>query len=342
MDFVLDFGNARLKWFDPRNNSFSDDRHAIVALDEYQWNDIAGRGKPPKGIIKVNGSTFAIGDAARRYTIPEKPKGASRYRPDYYGVGLCYAMSECFKRSVKNVTLFGSHAPADVRYRSFLSQAAMGKWEVVSRHGTFEFEVKDVKTFDEPLGGYSHFVFTEKGKPIKRNPLEKVDTLVIDAGGYTIDVGAIDAYGTIDLLSLHSTRSGSIAVTEQFEGALRGNNPLMFQDTGEIDIKRIERAILTGVFQMGKTAIDCKVEAKAAINRLTNDAIQVINAAGGVANFEYMLLTGGGSAMIYEALQVAMPRAQFLLAETKTDNMKYANVFGGAKIAALLRNMGEL
>jgi hypothetical protein len=342
VDFVLDFGNARVKWFEPRNNCYGDCRHAIVALNDGQWSSVVGRGKPPEGLVKVNGSPFAIGDAARRYVIPEKPRGASRYQSDYYGVALAYALAHGIKRNAKNITLFASHAPIDVKYARNLTAAAKGHWTVETSEGTFDFDVKDVQTFDEPLGGYTHFAFTEKGEERKKNPLTSVTTLVIDVGGYTVDVAAVDPGGEIDLLSLKSTRTGVIALTEGFEQELRSNNSTLFQDTGDIDIRKIEGAILSGKFQFGKVAIDCNRESKSAINGLVNDVIQVINAAGGVANYEIMLLTGGGAALIHKTLVDALPRAQFLLAEQDTALMKYANVFGGAKIAALLRNLGEL
>lgn len=342
MDFVLDFGNARWKWFDPRSNEYGDCRHAIVPLTDNEWNKVVGRGQAPEGFIRVNGTPFVVGDSARRYLIPERPKGASRYKAEYYGVGLCYALSETLKRTMRNITLFASHSPQDIKYARNISAAARGRWVVESRYGELDFEVRDVQTFDEPLGGYTHFVFTEKGLERKKNPLAHVTTLVIDVGGYTVDVCAVDPEGEIDILSLKSTRTGILEMTSAFEAELRGNNATLFQDTGDIDIRKVELAILTGEFRFGKSTIDCHSEAQAAINELVNDVVQIITTAGGVANYEVMLVTGGGAAMIYDTLEQALPRALFMMAEPQRDLMKYANAFGGAKIAALLRNMGAL
>lgn len=341
-DFVLDFGNARIKWFDPRSNAHGDNRHAIVQLTDAQWDAMIGRGKPAPGFIRVNGTPFAVGDAARRYIIQERPKGASRYRDTYYSVGMCYALAEGFKRSMRKVMLIASHPPVDIGYAPVLISAARKTWHVVSVHGETEFDVQDVFTFDEPLGGYSHFVFTENGQDRKRNPLQALTTLVIDAGGYTVDVAAIDTGGEIDPISLKSTRTGVLDVFEQFETELRGNNSTLFQDTGDIDAKKIETSLLSGQFKFGKVMIDCGREADAALNAFVNDVVQVINSAGGVANYDAMLLTGGGAALIYDRLVNALPRAEFLLAEPSMPLMKYANVFGGAKLVAMLRRIGEL
>ena len=56
-----------------------------------------------------------------------------------------------------------------------LIAAAKKAWRVGSVHGENEFDVTDVFTFDEPLGGYSHFVFTERAEK-KRNPLIALTT----------------------------------------------------------------------------------------------------------------------------------------------------------------------
>jgi hypothetical protein len=243
---------------------------------------------------------------------------------------------------MRKVNLIASHPPIDIAYAPALIAAAKKTWRVESVHGENEFDVTDVFTFDEPLGGYSHFVFTENGQEKKRNPLIALTTLVIDAGGYTVDVAAIDAGGEIDPISLKSTRTGVLDVFEQFENELRSNNSTMFQDTGDVDAKKIEMSLLSGEFKFGKVSIDCRREADAALNTFVNDVVQVINSAGGVANYDAMLLTGGGAALIYDRLVEAMPRADFILAEPTRGLMKYANVFGGAKLVAMLRRIGEL
>ena len=338
-DVVFDFGNALCKWFNPRSNQFGYFRHAIAELNDGEWRDIAGRGTPPEGYVRVNGQGYAIGNAARRHIIRERPKGASRYHATYYGVGLAYALAEALDRSTRNVTLFASHAPRDIGYAAHLKAAARNRWEVECHGGTFTYTVNIVHTFDEPLGGYSHFVFTERGIEKRRNPLTDVITLVVDAGGYTVDVAAIDPGGEIDLQSLRSTLTGVLNMTERFERELRANNRTHFQNTGDLDIRKVETALMTGEYRFGKVVIDCRAEASAAMNTLTNDVLQVINQAGGVANYDHILLTGGGAALLHNALEATLPSASFLMAEPNTDHMKFANVFGGAKIAALLRNL---
>lgn len=338
-DFVFDFGNARGKFYRPKANLFDDFRHAIAFLNEGEWRSAISRGGVPKGLARVNGQAVAVGDAARRYVIADRPTGAARYKKEYYGVGLAYALSEGFKKDVANISLIASHAPGDIAYAEHLRQAALGIWEIESVHGLLTFKVNDVMTFDEPIGGYSHYTLTENGVERKRNPFKDQTVLVVDVGGWTVDIAAIDG-GEIDPLSLRSTRAGIIRLTSDFESYLRSNNRSMFQDTGDIDIKRLERAILTGVYKFGRHDIQCADESNSVINALVNDIVGVINTAGGAANYDSILLTGGGAVIIRDAIVQAYPRIEFYYAEENTDLMKYANVFGGAKITALMRMIG--
>lgn len=339
MELVFDFGNAWGKWYAPKTKVKGDFTHAIALLTENNWRTIVGRGKPPKGIFKVNGTPYAIGQAARRHTIQDRPKGAARYNEMYYGTALAYALCDAFEQDDPNVSLVASHPPIDQKYAQNIAIAAKRHWTVECDKGVLEFDVKRFLPFDEPLGGYSHYVFNEDGTERKKNPLQDKTTLVVDAGGYTVDVVPVDPDGQIDYLGADSTRTGTIDLTKGFESELRSNNPSMFQDAGDLDPRRLEQAIRSGIYHFGNIQIDCCAEASAAIMSLVNDVIQVINTAGGAANYDVILVTGGGSALIYDTLCAAMPRIDFLLAEPVRENMKFANVFGGAKISAMIKRM---
>jgi hypothetical protein len=342
VDLVFDFGNARGKWFNPKTGSFDSFRHAMAVLSDEQWKQVVGRGKPPAGYIKVNGQAYVIGDAARRHTIKQRPTGATRYQSTYYGVFLAYALSLACNPTKRPLTLFVSHAPRDIDYADHLKAAARNVWTIETENGPAEYRIGTVMTFDEPIGGYMHYALTEKGTLKKKSLIADATVLTIDVGGYTVDAAAVDPGGLIDPASLDSTVTGVINMTDKFEKALRSKNSLRFRDAGPLDIRRVENALLTGHYKFGKVDIDCKQEASAALNELTDDVVQMINAHGGIANYDYVLLTGGGAALLVNNLQNALPQAEFLLAEDNMDRMMFANVFGGAKIAALLKAEGEM
>jgi hypothetical protein len=341
-DLYFDFGNADLKYFDGEK-SFGHTRHAIASISETEWKKVVGRAKqPPEGYIAVEGKFFAIGDKARRYVLKEKPRGADRYVQEYYGVGMAYAISELFDNSHRVINLYASHAPRDVEYADDIKKASLGRWRFVTHKGEYNLSVKSVETFDEPLGGYNHAVLTKEGKALKSNPYRKSTVLVLDVGGYTCDVVAVDSGGVIDDGSMRSTLTGVIGVYETFESELRSRFRNEFKGVGEIDVKRLESAILGGFYPYGKLQLDCADIGQDAINMLANDVVDVIKAAGGVANFDIVLLTGGGSALIAESLREAVTSIDFVMVEPERDLLRYANVFGAAKLFTMLKRLGVI
>lgn len=338
----FDFGNSDIKAYDPRSKDFKFCRHAITALSSDQWEEMSSRGSIKEGFAKINGDPYAFGDAARRYVLTDNPRGASRYKREYYGVALAYMMSEVFRRDMGRVNLIATHAPADLHYAPLLVKSSTGIWHVESRHGNdLVFQVENVKTCDEPIAGYANYAFNEHGEERKKNLLAEATTLIVDVGGHTTDVAAVDPGGSIDPLSLKSTRTGVLNVISKFEDRLRAQYREMFQDTMNIDSRRIEKALSSGCYPLGSSSLDCISIAQQSKTELVNDIVQVIRAAGGVANFDYVLLTGGGGQMVKADLIAAYPGINFLMAETNPELMRFANSFGAVKLSLLMESMGE-
>lgn len=337
----FDFGNGDGKWFNGRE--YGHFRHALAPLSMNDWQRAVGRGKtPPPGYAMVNGMPFAIGDAARRHIIRQRPLGAARYTETYYGVGLAYAMSEAFKRSEDDVVLYLSHAPQDIDYAPDLMRAASGRWEIICDKGDFIFNVAHVETVDEPMAGLCHYTLTQDGREKQNNATKEKTTLIVDVGAHTTDVGAIDVGGIVDVESFKSTRAGAIELKERFEDNLRSENRRFFQNAHDLDIRRIEDALLTGTYKAGKVKIDCKHIAEGAINELTNDVLAIIEAAGGFFNYDLILMTGGGAVLIHKALTVALPHIDFVMVEKNRELMRYANAFGGWKLFKMLERIGAV
>lgn len=339
-EIYFDFGNADVKFYDGITN-YNFFRHAIAPITESEWRKVCGRAKqPPQGYISIDGRHFAYGDKARRYTLREKPRGADRYTDDYYGVALMAALSEMYDPSHRIMNVFASHAPRDIQYADDIRKAILGRWQFVTHRGDYNLTVKTVETFDEPLGGFNHAVLTKDGRVLKSNPYRDSTVLVLDVGGFTCDVVAVDPGGQIDDGSLRSTVTGVIETFEFFERELRAEYSDMFKSVSRIDERRLENAMLTGNYQYGNVSLKCDDIGREAINTLVNDIVDVIKAAGGVANFDIVLLTGGGSALVYEALARAVPMIDFVMAEQEREDMRFANVFGGAKLFAMLKRLG--
>ena len=341
-DIFLDFGNADVKYYDGDSN-YGYFRHAIVEISESQWREVCKRAKqPPMGYIAIEDRYFAYGDKARRYTLKDKPKGAARYTQDYYGVALMAAISELFDSSHRIMNVYASHAPRDFEYADDIRNAVLGRWKFVTHKGDYNLNIKTVETFDEPLGGFNHAMLTKNGKVLKSNPYRDSTVLVVDVGGYTVDVVAVDPGGQIDDSSLGSTITGVMDTYNWFERELRSMYRDEFKAVEDITPERLEKAILTGFFQFGKLKLNCDSIGKQAINILVNDILSVIRANGSIANYDVILLTGGGSALVYDALKIAENRIDFVLVESRREDMRYANVFGGAKLFTMLRVLGVL
>jgi len=257
-------------------------------------------------------------------------------------LNLMAAISELFDPVHRVMNVYASHAPRDIDYADDIRRAVIGRWNFITHKGSYNLTVKTVETFDEPLGGFNHAVLTKDGKVLKNNPYRDSTVLVVDVGGYTCDVIAVDPGGMIDDRSLRSTVTGVIQTYEFFESELRSEYRDLFKSVGDIDAPRLESAILKGFYQYGNTELRCADIGQQAISMLVNDIVDVIKAAGGVANFDIVLLTGGGSALVYEALNQAVPMIDFVMVEADREAMRYANVFGGAKLFSMLKRMGVL
>jgi hypothetical protein len=115
-----------------------------------------------------------------------------------------------------------------------------------------------------------------------------------------------------------------------------------FRSVSQIDIKRLEQGILTGKYPYGGSSLDCFDIAEASLNGLVNEVLDIIYRQGGAANYNRVLLTGGGSVLIADKLRTAFPRLPFNFVETERDLMRFGNVFGGAKLYAALVGMGAI
>lgn len=330
----LDIGNAYTKWLLQRLAIEGRFPSTLAELSAAEWQRAVGNGKPRPGLVKVNSKFYAVGQAARRHVLKERPKGSARYTSEYYGVMLAYAFTQMFADDDHTVRLFASHAPQDVAFAGNLVAAAKRTWEVESTNGLQHFEVKDVVTYDEPVGGYAHYAFTKQGK--ERAGVDGKTALVIDIGGYTTDKTVIDPDGSVDMLTIGSTRTGTLQVFEQFERDLRDHNLQEFSGVDDLDMRRLETAIMTGQYPYGKRTIECAQEAFEAKQGLVNDVIAIIKAAGGAAQFDMILLTGGGSALVYGELCAAFDGIEFVLVDDNREMLGYATVYGGGKIATLM------
>ena len=329
---ILDAGNSIIKGkTDEREAAFP---HALKTLSETEYENIlirAGKGGPPADYLRINGQPYVVGASAERHGTLTRKTGASRYSADYYGV-LAAAMLARLYDTDGDVNIFGSHPPGDVAFREDLMRAVLGEWHVEMSGEEHCFRVTYANTFDEPAGGLMNVVLSEDGQHYARNDINGGRALVIDVGGHTTDWLAVNPGGAVDYSLAESTPIGIQEVVASFERSFRANNRDVVRDVASLPPDRVREAIASGVFVGGGRTYDCENEAREATSLLLNRvAATYQNVAGGALPWDSIILTGGGSAMLYDRLLPVLGHDHIILSED-APSIHLANVRGGLKM----------
>jgi hypothetical protein len=199
-----------------------------------------------------------------------------------------------------------------------------------------------VNTFEEPVGGLMNVVLAEDGQHYKNGRVQEGTALVIDVGGVTTDFIGVDPGGQINLGLDFSENIGINETIQSFELALRDRYRDEFRNSAVFVPERLRNAIATGIFEGGGKQYPCQEEVAQAISGLINRIHSTYqNRAGGPTPFDTIVLTGGGSAMLYTYLQDILDHANVMLAEDLS-TAHLANVRGGMKLWRLLESMNAI
>ena len=332
---ILDAGNSIIKAkIARRERSELAFPHALKALTEAEYSNIltrAGRAGPPLDYLRVNGQPYVVGESAERHGVATQRTGAARYTRDYYGVLAAAALGRLYERS-QEITVFGSHPPGDVEFRQDLMQAVIGNWQVEVGGHERSFRISYANTFDEPLGGLMNVILAEDGQHYRHTALNDGRSLVIDIGGHTTDWLGVNPGGEVDYSLARSVPIGIQDVVADFVESFRANNLQAVKDIAVLPPDRVRSAIATGVFEGAGRQYPCENESREATSVLLNrvaDTYQRI--AGGALGWDSIILTGGGSAMLYERLLPILNHEHVLLAD-EAESIHLANVRGGMKL----------
>jgi hypothetical protein len=332
---VLDAGNSIIKAKIARREggevAFP---HALKPLTETEYSNIttrAGTTGPLPDYVRVNGQAYVVGASAERHGVHSQRTGAARYTKDYYGVLAAAALGRLYERG-REVSVFGSHPPGDVKFRQDLMEAVIGDWHVELGAKERHFRVSYTNTFDEPVGGLMNVILTEDGQHYPHSDINGGRALVIDIGGFTTDWLAVNPGGDVDYGLARSVPVGIQNVVADFEESFRANNLQAVKDTPVLPPGRVRRAIATGVFEGAGRRYPCEGEVHEATSLLLNriaDTYQRI--AGGALGWDSIILTGGGSAVLYSELLPILNHERIVLADD-IETIHLANVRGGLKL----------
>jgi hypothetical protein len=121
-------------------------------------------------------------------------------------------------------------------------------------------------------------------------------------------------------------------VVTAFERSFRANFKEAVRDTPTLPPDRVREAIGSGVFVGGGRHYDCENEAREATSVLLNRVADTYqNIAGGALPWDSIILTGGGSAMLYDRLLPLLGHDHVVLAD-EAESIHLANVRGGLKL----------
>lgn len=250
---ILDAGNSIIKAKIARREkgeiAFP---HALRKLTESEYQNIVSRASMngnAKDYFRVNGIPYAVGESAERHGVLTQRSGASRYTRDYYGVLAAISLARLYGRG-REVAVFGSHPPGDVKYREDLMQSVIGEWVIETDSSKANFRVIYANTFDEPVGGLMNVLLTVDGQHYQHAHVGEGRSLVIDIGGFTTDFLAVNPGGEVDYSLARSVPLGIQSVIHDFEESFRANNLEFVKDTPVLPPVRVRKAILTGIFQV--------------------------------------------------------------------------------------------
>jgi hypothetical protein len=232
----------------------------------------------------------------------------------------------------REVAIFGSHAPGDVKYRQDLMKSVIGEWTVEVGKRETSFRVIYANTFDEPVGGLMNVLLTEDGQHYQHANVGEGRSLVIDIGGFTTDWLAVNPGGVVDYGLARSIPLGIQQVITDFEESFRANNMEVVKDISVLPPAKVRQAITTGIFEGGGKKYPCGEYVNEATSLFLNrfaDTYQRV--AGGALSWDTIILTGGGSALLHQRLLPILKHGNVMLA-ARLDSLHLANVRGGLKL----------
>ncbi len=332
--FWIDGGNIRIKTATVSTSALQEDSfphlRSEVSAQEHARNSKRD-GHEQESLFTVNGTHYVVGERAKRHSPIPRQHGAKRYTKEYYGVYAAIGMARLFRRSKKNIFLVGSHPCEDVDYTEDLMAAAVGNWTVKWRGETFVFQVVDATTLDEPLGGFHNAILRKDGKGYADKQIDKGITLTIDIGAFTTDGVVIDPGGDIDYSSASSAHIGILHAVEQFEKDFRTENRTLLKGVG-LDESQTFEAIRTGTYNLrGLGQIDCMMLANELCAALIHDVTAFHDRYGGAAQYDTLLFTGGGSALLEKHIRERIRHNRIVFADKDMTTMQMANVRGLGK-----------
>jgi hypothetical protein len=317
---------------------YETDQSTYMRLSE-SYND-EGRHQ----FISWNGQYFIAGDAALSAGDVKPLQGRNKYHKKYYGVLFMSALLQLLRRTdmPERINIFAGYPPGDREQKQNLQKALIGLWSFDNLGKKIKVNVDYVSVFDEIVGGAMNVALASDGTPIVGHPLTTDGpTIAVDIGGGTTDFLRLGKNGMPDYSKIASRRVGINDAVNTFKTIFDRKHADVVRDAENgLPFERIYECFfdpLHRVRTVGKEYLDCRDIYEQSINRVLNavrDAF--VDFSQGAINYNYVLLTGGGCALLEKELREKIfPKfdkaGAIFLADDKKE-MLYANVRGARKM----------
>lgn len=142
---------------------------------------------------------------------------------------------------------------------------------------------------------------------------------------------AVNPGGVVDYILARSVPIGSQSVISDFEESFRAKDLEIVKDTTVLLPGRVRQAIITDVFEGGGRKNPCEQDIEEASSMFLNRFADTYQRLAGVAlAWDAVILTGGGSALLYHKIKPLLKHENVISAES-IDSLHLANVRGDLK-----------
>jgi len=362
LDVIVDLGNSLLKGVLYGNlKTAVSIPHSLKKISETKFNDTASRFKKGFGrgvsgadlsmfkVIRSDKTEYSIvGEMAESLGADTRRSGGVKYSPDYYTHLFLAVMLRLFPQGHENVRVLSGFPPSDVRFKDLIMDSLGGKHTVALPSGeTVIYKVREVYTYDEPVGGLLNYLMAENGLNYRKD-IPKGLGLCWDIGGKISTLVPYYADGRVDYANAESIDLGIQDVMKIVSDILLATYPDSFSSQrGSLPYDADMRDCLrNGVYMAGGyelSALDAIADATTNIRQRLKEVYE--QKLGCSRPYKFMTVTGGGGGLFFAQFVDHVMNFNPALVHPSCDNldnMHLSNLFGGCKAWASMKAKGDV
>lgn len=350
-----DIGNGLVKmgaWVRGRPKVV-DGKHALVEIDEARYARLTkeyGDSKAHYEYIKWGNRYFVVGQSALVEGNVTPVQGRNKYRRDYFGILFVSTLLKMHQGDVpETINAFLGYPPNDLDFTPELIRSVVGNWSIDSLGRKKTFRVAYATVFDEIVGGTMNVTLDEDGSPLKPDKTKKGPerilwdgpTITADLGFGTFDLLRLDKMGRPDYSQIRSRNIGIGDAIETFINIFNKRHKKYLTDAENgVPLERVYDCFYDPLHRVriaGDTYVDCMDIYKQATTKLVNAVANAYrDLSRGSVSYNYCLLSGGGSGLLYDELcKEVFPQfhdASAIFLANDREQMHLANVKGSMRM----------